>query len=227
MDIASRIRDPTRCITVPLVHRTGAPRGVLYPTTRDELVESVALLAAVERGRLDALLPPEHPLDILAQQIVAEAAARGEEGVAEDELFEQSTRAWPYRELSRAEFDEVVRRFMEHTEMRFRLSYILGHVTPPKLGVEVLEDDESEEVEHEEADVSSEDQQKYAQRLREFCFAAAIQAIADYHDRALLRRERAQSVFDHGQDCIEKVRIALLVKGLQLGLDLLWIVSPI
>jgi ATP-dependent helicase Lhr and Lhr-like helicase len=89
-------------------HRTGVPRGIMYPTTRDELVECVALLAAVRRGRLDALHPPEQPLDILAQQIVAEAAARGEEGVAEDELFRLMTRAWPYRQLTRAEFDEVV-----------------------------------------------------------------------------------------------------------------------
>ncbi len=82
-------------------HRTGVPRGVVYPTTRDELVECAALLAAVKRGRLDALHPPEQPLDILAQQIVAEAAARGEEGVAEDELFALVRRAWPYRELTR------------------------------------------------------------------------------------------------------------------------------
>ena len=89
-------------------HRTGVPRGVIYPTTRDELVECAALLAAVKRGRLDALHPPEQPLDILAQQIVAEAAARGEEGVAEDELFALVTRAWPYRRLTRGEFDEVL-----------------------------------------------------------------------------------------------------------------------
>jgi ATP-dependent Lhr-like helicase len=89
-------------------HRTGVPRGIMYPTTRDELVECVALLAAVRRGRLDSLHPPEHPLDILAQQIVAEAAARGEDGVAEDELFRLMTRAGPYRQLTRAEFDEVV-----------------------------------------------------------------------------------------------------------------------
>jgi ATP-dependent Lhr-like helicase len=88
--------------------RTGVPRGVMYPTTRDELVECVALLAAVRRGRLDALHPPEQPLDILAQQIVAEAAARGDEGVAEDELFGLATGAWPYRRLTRQEFDEVV-----------------------------------------------------------------------------------------------------------------------
>jgi ATP-dependent helicase Lhr and Lhr-like helicase len=89
-------------------HRTGVPRGVMYPTTRDELVECAALLAAVGRGRLDALHPPEQPLDILAQQIVAEAAARGDDGVAEDELFHLVTRAGPYRRLTREEFDEVV-----------------------------------------------------------------------------------------------------------------------
>ena len=89
-------------------HRTGVPRGIVYPTTRDELVECTALLAAVGRGRLDALQPPEQPLDVLAQQIVAETAARGEEGVAEDELFGIVTRAWPYRRLTREEFEEIV-----------------------------------------------------------------------------------------------------------------------
>jgi ATP-dependent Lhr-like helicase len=89
-------------------HRTGVPRGILYPGTRDELVECAALLAAVARGRLDALHPPEQPLDILAQQVVAEAAARGEEGISEDELFALVSRAWPYRQLSREQFDEIV-----------------------------------------------------------------------------------------------------------------------
>src|SRR5215211_2205929 len=89
-------------------HRTGVPQGIMYPTTRDELVECAALLAAVGRGRLDALHPPEQPLDILAQQIVAETAAAGDDGVAEDELFDLVTRAWPYRRLTREEFEEVV-----------------------------------------------------------------------------------------------------------------------
>jgi ATP-dependent Lhr-like helicase len=88
--------------------RAGVPRGILYPTTRDELVECAALLTAVKRGALDALHPPERPLDILAQQIVAEVASRGEEGVLEDELFRLFARAWPYRGLAREEFDEVV-----------------------------------------------------------------------------------------------------------------------
>ncbi|HEX5979575.1 MAG TPA: DEAD/DEAH box helicase, partial [Thermoleophilaceae bacterium] len=88
--------------------RTGVPRGIVFPTTRDELVECTALLAAVGRGRLDALHPPERPLDVLAQQIVAETAARGDEGVAEDELYGILTRAWPYRELTREDFEEIV-----------------------------------------------------------------------------------------------------------------------
>src|SRR5205823_4934860 len=89
-------------------HRTGVPMGILYPTTRDELVECTALLAAVKRGRLDALHPPEKPLDILAQQIVAEVAARADEGVDENELFKLLIRAWPYRQLTHNVFDEIV-----------------------------------------------------------------------------------------------------------------------
>ncbi len=88
--------------------RTGVPRGIMYPTTRDELVECAALLAAVRRGRLDSLHPPELPLDILAQQIIAESAARGEQGVGEQELFELMRRAWPYRRLTPEQFEEIV-----------------------------------------------------------------------------------------------------------------------
>src|SRR5207253_10556411 len=56
--------------------RGGTPQGRLYPLTRDELVESCALLAGVRAGRLDAIEPPTVPLDILAQQIVAECATQ-------------------------------------------------------------------------------------------------------------------------------------------------------
>jgi ATP-dependent Lhr-like helicase len=88
--------------------RHGVPRGRLFPLTRDELVESAALLAAVQRGELDALNPPDGPLDILAQQIVAEVAAVGEEGWRLDGLYDLMRRAHPYRHLTREAFDEVV-----------------------------------------------------------------------------------------------------------------------
>jgi ATP-dependent Lhr-like helicase len=86
--------------------RGGTPEGILYPMTRDELVECAALLAAVRGGRLDATCPPVSPLDILAQQIVAEVA--GAEEWTEDGLFALVRRSAPYAELERADFDAVV-----------------------------------------------------------------------------------------------------------------------
>jgi len=62
-------------------HREGTPAGRLYPTTRDELVECTALLAAVREGRLDLLEPPVAPLDVLTQQLVAEVAATDQRDV--------------------------------------------------------------------------------------------------------------------------------------------------
>jgi ATP-dependent Lhr-like helicase len=85
--------------------RTGTPKGLLYPLTRDELVECTGLLAAVRAGRLDAVEPPVAPLDILAQQLVAETAAQ-EWKV--DDLYELVTAAHPYRSLTRGTFDEVL-----------------------------------------------------------------------------------------------------------------------
>ncbi len=63
---------------------SGVPKGRIFPSSRDELVDCVALLDAVRRGELDRLHIPAHPLDVLSQQIVAEVAARE---YGEDELF--------------------------------------------------------------------------------------------------------------------------------------------
>ncbi|MCW2909001.1 MAG: associated domain protein [Actinomycetia bacterium] len=84
--------------------RGGIPAGRLYPTTRDELVESAALLHGVRSGRLDALQVPDCPLDILAQQIVAECAA---EDWAEDDLLALVRRAAPFAGLSAEDFGDV------------------------------------------------------------------------------------------------------------------------
>jgi ATP-dependent helicase Lhr and Lhr-like helicase len=82
----------------------GTPAGRLYPTTRDELVECAALLRGVRSGRLDALIVPECPLDILAQQIVAECAAAEWE---EDNLLALMRRAAPFASLAEEDFDQV------------------------------------------------------------------------------------------------------------------------
>ncbi|MGH3170082.1 MAG: helicase-related protein, partial [Trebonia sp.] len=84
--------------------REGTPKGILYPTSRDELVECAALLRGVRQGRLDAIPIPDRPLDILAQHIVAECAA---EQWAEDDLFRLVRKAAPFADLPRANFDEI------------------------------------------------------------------------------------------------------------------------
>ena len=91
-------------------HRLGAiSRGRLFPLSRDDLVECCALLAGIRSGRLDAVTPPVAPLDVLAQQVVAECAGRtAEGGVAEDELYELVRRAAPYASLSRDDFDDTL-----------------------------------------------------------------------------------------------------------------------
>jgi len=92
-------------------HTLGAtPRGKIFAMSRDELVECAALLRAVRHGRLDRLRIPEKPLDIVSQQIVAAAAAEEWE---EDALYELCRGAYPYRNLERGEFDEIVRMLSE------------------------------------------------------------------------------------------------------------------
>ncbi|HEY9025604.1 MAG TPA: helicase-related protein, partial [Burkholderiaceae bacterium] len=84
----------------------GTPKARLFPQSRDELVECAALLEAVQRGELDTLHVPPMPLDVLAQQVVAETACRDWD---EDALFALMRRAWPYAALPRERFDAVLR----------------------------------------------------------------------------------------------------------------------
>src|SRR5580704_3661196 len=84
----------------------GTPAGRLYPMTRDELVECTALLAAVRAGALDILEPPVAPLDVLAQQVVAEVASVDEYDV--EALWQLVRHSAPYAAVERRDFDDVV-----------------------------------------------------------------------------------------------------------------------
>ena len=88
----------------------GTPKGRLFPLSRDDLVECVALVDSVRRGELDRLQIPDRPLDVLAQQIVAEVAAQDWPEAA---LYDRLRRAWPFRSLARDDFDAVVRMLAE------------------------------------------------------------------------------------------------------------------
>ena len=112
VDLVCQIGSPRRIATfLQRIGRAGhtirgTPKGRIFPETRDDLAECVALFAAVKRGELDRLIPYEHSLDVLAQQIVAEASSRE---WREDDLYDTIRKAWPYRDLARADFDAVVR----------------------------------------------------------------------------------------------------------------------
>ena len=111
VDLVCQIGSP-RSIGVALqrVGRAGhwrgaTPKGRLFATTRDDLIECAALVRAIRHGDLDRLEISEAPLDILAQQIVAACAA---EDWQEDDLFALVRRAFHFRNLSRKDFDEIV-----------------------------------------------------------------------------------------------------------------------
>ncbi len=84
----------------------GTPKGRIFPLSLDELVETTALLDAARQGQLDKIIIPEHPLDVLAQQIVAEVSQQ-EWGV--DDLYHCFRQAWPYHKLDSKTFDNVVK----------------------------------------------------------------------------------------------------------------------
>ncbi len=87
-------------------HSHGAtPKGRFFALTRDDLLECAAIVRSLRRGLIDEVIIPPWPRDILAQQIVASVAA-GEWD--EEALYRTVRQAYPYRELPRKEFDDIV-----------------------------------------------------------------------------------------------------------------------
>src|SRR6202166_2094282 len=116
VDLAVQINSP-RSIAVALqrVGRSGhwrgaVPKGRLFATTRDDLLECAALVRAIREGVLDRLMIPDSPMDVLAQQIVAACSA---EEWDEDELFALVRRAYPYRNLARPAFEAILEMLSE------------------------------------------------------------------------------------------------------------------
>jgi ATP-dependent Lhr-like helicase len=101
----------------------GLPKGRLFPLSRDDLCDAAALLYAVGLGELDRIAVPDKPLDVLAQQVVAEVA---HQEWREDELFERFRRAYPFRALTRDEFVSVAQMLAEgfHTRRGRRSAHL-------------------------------------------------------------------------------------------------------
>src|SRR5213595_1730630 len=112
VDLVCQISSPHRIATLlQRVGRSGhtvrgVPKGRVFPLTRDDLIECAAMLRAVQDGELDRIAIPDAPLDVLAQQIVAETAAQ--EKWEEDALFCLVRRAFPYKNLEPSDFKDVV-----------------------------------------------------------------------------------------------------------------------
>jgi ATP-dependent helicase Lhr and Lhr-like helicase len=116
VDLVVQINSPRAiAVTLQRVGRSGhwrgaVPKGRLFATTRDDLLECAALVRAIRQGDLDRLMIPESPLDVLAQQIAAACSA---EEWDEEEMFALVRRAYPYRNLVRATFDSILEMLAE------------------------------------------------------------------------------------------------------------------
>ncbi|MGC2548905.1 MAG: DEAD/DEAH box helicase, partial [Candidatus Sulfotelmatobacter sp.] len=116
VDLVVQINSPRAiAVTLQRVGRSGhwrgaVPKGRLFATTRDDLLECAALVRAIRQGDLDRLMIPESPLDVLAQQIVAACSA---EEWDEDAMFALVRRAYPYRNLTRATFESILEMLAE------------------------------------------------------------------------------------------------------------------
>ncbi|HBR49889.1 MAG TPA: DEAD/DEAH box helicase, partial [Nitrospira sp.] len=116
VDLVCQIGSPRAIVTcLQRIGRAGhwikaIPKGRLFATTRDELLECAALIRAIKNGTLDRIEVPLAPLDILAQQLVAAAASQT---WSEEDLFALVRRADPYRDLERTTFDRIVRMLAE------------------------------------------------------------------------------------------------------------------
>jgi ATP-dependent Lhr-like helicase len=86
------------------------PKGILYPLTRDDLLQAAAAVRAVRAGELDRIIIPTKPLDILAQQIVAIAASAE---ISEGDLRDLVRRASPFRDLTHDEFEQILEMLSE------------------------------------------------------------------------------------------------------------------
>ncbi|MGQ0525296.1 MAG: DEAD/DEAH box helicase [Betaproteobacteria bacterium] len=131
VDLVCQISSPNRIAT--LLQRVGRsghtvgglPKGRLFPLTRDDLVECAAMVRAIRDGQLDRVVIPECALDVLAQQMVAETAA---EEWPEDDLYTLVRNAYPYRNLERKAYEDVVHMLAHgYTTQRGRRAALVHH----------------------------------------------------------------------------------------------------
>ena len=84
-------------------------RGRIFPKFRADLLECAVLAQRMREGAIETTVVPRNPLDVLAQQIVAIAAAAPEDQpVPVDDLHALVTRTHSYSELPRTQLENVL-----------------------------------------------------------------------------------------------------------------------
>ncbi|MBI4906432.1 MAG: DEAD/DEAH box helicase [Acidobacteria bacterium] len=111
VDIVAQIGTPRSiAATLQRIGRSGhwvgaTPKGRLFATTRDELIECAAIVSAIGKGDLERIRVPRNSLDVMAQQIVAAAAC---EPWSEDDLYSLIRNTLPYRDLPREDYNDIL-----------------------------------------------------------------------------------------------------------------------
>ena len=84
-------------------------RGRIFPKFRADLLECAVVAQRMRNAEIETTVVPRNALDVLAQQIVAIAAAAPDDRpVALDDLHALITRTYSYAELSRAQLENVL-----------------------------------------------------------------------------------------------------------------------
>jgi len=80
-------------------------RAVLIPSNRFEVLECLAVMHDIDAGLLDDAPDHDGGLDVLAQHLVGLAIHAPFDA---DDIFNEVRQAWPYRNLSREDFDDTL-----------------------------------------------------------------------------------------------------------------------
>ena len=112
VDLVLQLQSPKRVANgLQRVGRAGhsldaVSRGLFIPTFRDDAMELLAVVRAMQEGDVEPTRVIQNALDVLAQVIVAIVAI--DDDWTSAALFDLVRSAYPYHQLTRAAFDEVL-----------------------------------------------------------------------------------------------------------------------
>src|SRR6185503_7613082 len=112
VDLVLQLQSPKRVANgLQRVGRAGhsldaVSRGVFVPTFRDDAMEMLAVVRAMQNGDVEPTRVVQNALDVLSQVIVAIVAI--DDDWTSARLFDLVRQAYPYHQLTRAAFDEVL-----------------------------------------------------------------------------------------------------------------------